>query len=211
MSRIRPSRVLLATAFKPFGGYSANPTMNVLRRLDAPAGCSIRRAVLPVDFDAVARMLPSLLQKTRPAAILALGLAADAPAVRLERQAVALWSEPGRPQDPEQRQAGPAVRITRVDVDALALRLCRAGIPSAVSQDAGRYLCNFLYYLLLEWAGRTGVPAVFVHLPPSPALAAAHALKTGRVLPSMEVERMTAAARLVAAHVTARSSSPPPR
>ena len=42
------------------------------------------------------------------------------------------------------------------------------GIPAAPSRSAGRYLCNFLYYLSLDWATRQEQsPAVlFVHIPP---------------------------------------------
>ncbi|MGB6906255.1 MAG: hypothetical protein WBE04_03945, partial [Methyloceanibacter sp.] len=43
------------------------------------------------------------------------------------------------------------------------------GVPAATSRSAGTYLCNFLYYLSLDWAARQGTPcdACFVHVPPA--------------------------------------------
>ena len=54
---------------------------------------------------------------------------------------------------------------------ALAAHLKQRGIAAAPSRSAGRYLCNFLYYLSLDWAARQdGAPTVlFVHMPPGPS------------------------------------------
>ena len=200
----RPSPVLLVTAFEPFGGFSSNPSMEVLAGLRAPPGCRLVRATLPVAFAAAAESVPRILDQARPAAVISLGLAADAPGLRLERLANPLWAEPGQAPRPEQRLEGPGVRHTTLDIDSLAARLCRAGLPSVVSQDAGRYLCNFVYYLVLGWSARHGIPALFIHLPPTPRLAAEHVLRTGRMLPSMESDRMIRAVQITAAQITAR-------
>ena len=199
-----PPPVLLVTAFEPFGGFSSNPSMEVLAGLRPPPGCRLVRATLPVAFAAAAESVPRILDQARPAAVISLGLAAESPGLRLERLANPLWAEPGQTPRPEQRLQGPGVRFTTLDIDALALRLCRAGLPATVSQDAGRYLCNFVYYLVLGWSARHGIPALFVHLPPTPRLAAEHALKTGRMLPSMEVGRMTRAVQILSAQITSR-------
>jgi pyroglutamyl-peptidase len=54
---------------------------------------------------------------------------------------------------------------------ALAGHLNERGLAAAPSASAGRYLCNFLYYLSLDWAGRQEAPplASFVHIPPRSA------------------------------------------
>jgi pyroglutamyl-peptidase len=41
-------------------------------------------------------------------------------------------------------------------------------VPSRLSRDAGRYLCNYVYWRALE-ASRSGTPfAQFIHIPPVP-------------------------------------------
>jgi pyroglutamyl-peptidase len=47
------------------------------------------------------------------------------------------------------------------------LRAARATrVPARMSRDAGRYLCNYVYWRALE-ASRSGTPlAQFIHIPP---------------------------------------------
>jgi pyroglutamyl-peptidase len=58
---------------------------------------------------------------------------------------------------------------TGLPAAALARAMRGAGVPARVSRDAGRYVCNHFYFLLLRrLAGR----AVFVHVPRLPEEAA---------------------------------------
>jgi pyroglutamyl-peptidase len=63
---------------------------------------------------------------------------------------------------------GPGRLDTSLPASALSAQLRKRGIPAAPSRSAGRYLCNYLYYLSLDWAARQEQsPAVlFVHIPP---------------------------------------------
>ena len=45
----------------------------------------------------------------------------------------------------------------------LAAYLCEQGFDARISTNAGGYVCNALYYSVLE---RLTVPAVFLHIPP---------------------------------------------
>jgi pyroglutamyl-peptidase len=69
------------------------------------------------------------------------------------------------------RERGAHRLDTSLPASALASHLNQRGIPAQPSRSAGRYLCNFLYYLSLDCAARqVGAPAVlFVHMPPAPS------------------------------------------
>ena len=201
-SRRKPTPLLLVTAFEPFGGFSSNPSMEVMAALRSPPAFRLVRATLPVDFVRVAEAVPRIFDRANPSAILCLGLAADSPALRLERLANPDWCEPGASPASARRLDGPGLRCTSLDLDTMAMRLCRAGFPAMVSQDAGRYLCNFVYYLTLGWAAERNVPALFVHLPATPRLAAEHVIKTGRALPSMDPGHMARAVQILAAQIS---------
>lgn len=56
---------------------------------------------------------------------------------------------------------------TDVPVLALAEALSSVGFPTAVSEDPGRYVCNFLYCAALKAASRaqSSMPTLFVHIP----------------------------------------------
>jgi pyroglutamyl-peptidase len=50
----------------------------------------------------------------------------------------------------------------------LAKHLRSRGVPAVASRSAGSYLCNFIYYLSLDWARRqqNHHDVCFVHVPP---------------------------------------------
>jgi pyrrolidone-carboxylate peptidase len=53
---------------------------------------------------------------------------------------------------------------SKMDTDALVRGLTQAGFPAESSDDAGRYLCNGVYFHALVKAARP-TDCVFVHLP----------------------------------------------
>lgn len=58
-------------------------------------------------------------------------------------------------------------RKTGLPVHRLTEILQNLGFDVAVSHDAGRFVCNWVYYHSLRLAERTGNNALFVHVPPS--------------------------------------------
>lgn len=165
----------LVTGFEPFGGHAVNPSAEIARRLDGRvvAGARVIGRVLPVDLVGLDDALERVLAETRPDLVLALGLAASEPVIRLERVAlnVADFTTPDNrgavrrntPLDP----TGPDARFSRLPLEAMLAAILAAGIPARLSETAGLYLCNALMYRLL---GR--LPAAmaggFIHLPPLP-------------------------------------------
>ncbi len=75
-------------------------------------------------------------------------------------------------------------------VDALRA----AGIPAAASRDAGGFLCNHVFYVLMgALAERTGVRGGFVHVPLLPEQA------LERATPTVPLETLVRAARIILA------------
>lgn len=160
---------LLITGFEAFGGWSANPTAELAPAVAQRFG--LPHAVLAVDLEEAPRALQALREQHRPALSLHLGLSGQATAVTLERAALnvvdfRIADVAGRqPRRGRIVQGGPDGLMTRVDL--LSLQAAVEG--TVISNSAGTYLCNALYYhALLESAGR----ALFVHVPPTPGLQA---------------------------------------
>lgn len=162
-----PVQPLLVTAFGPFGGRKVNASSLALAQL-RQADRSLRTRTLPVDLVEAPRRLHDAVRRISPRAVLLLGESGKATTLRLETLA---WNEldflipdlAGRqprsqPIDPV---APPRLR-TAVPAGRLRQALARAGHPAELSKDPGRYLCNRIYYAALQ---RSGVPALFVHLP----------------------------------------------
>ena len=198
-----PTRAILVTGFEPFAGFGRNPSAEIATALDGTAidGCPVVGRVLPVTLDGLDAALERALSGIDPRAVVALGLAADEPAIRLERVAVNLadFTIPDnaglRARERKLDPAGPDARVSRLPLGAIRAALLARGIPARLSNTAGTYLCNAAMYRLL---GRlpSDMPAGFIHLPHLPA-EAARMMAEGEVdlVPSMALELQVAAVR----------------
>ncbi|HTS39469.1 MAG TPA: pyroglutamyl-peptidase I [Xanthobacteraceae bacterium] len=169
---------LLITGFGPFPGAPTNPSGPLAKRLARRrrpvfADTRLFAHVFRTSYAAVERELPALLTQYRPDAVLMFGLATRTPHLRIEIRARNVASMMFA--DAERRK--PAARLlTRSGVGAMAVRAPRANllqaaraarVPVRLSHDAGRYLCNALFWRALEAADQRKGPRVvaFVHVP----------------------------------------------
>jgi pyroglutamyl-peptidase len=170
---------VLLTGFGRFPGAAFNPTGPLVRHLTKirrPTFANFRLVshVFPTSYAAVDRELPHMIAQHRPDIILMFGLATRARTVRIETLARnALSSFPDAMRfSPRSRSiaAGPPIRRQG---QAPVLRMLQAtrerGVAAKTSRNAGRYLCNYVYWRALEQASSPDGPALvaFVHVPPA--------------------------------------------
>jgi pyroglutamyl-peptidase len=170
--------MILVTGFEGYGGRSANPSERVARALDGAKidGAQVRAQVLPVDFAAIAQMMPALIDRHKPRLIISLGLWPGEPMIRLERVA-SNWSwfelpdNTGHRQQGRVMEGGPDGYLTTLPADAMQAAIRAAGLPCRQSGSAGTYLCNATAYLTLHHCAQhhPDTMAGFVHLPYLPA------------------------------------------
>jgi len=165
----------LITGFGPFPGMPFNPTGPLVRRLgriQRPALDDVRLHVhvFPTTYAAVDRELPDLIDRYRPDILLMFGVAGRTRQVRIETQARNRRST--LLPDAAQTRMGsgviergkPSTRGMQADAARLLAAARRAGIPARLSHDAGRYLCNYLYWQALA-ATTDPCRTAFVHVP----------------------------------------------
>jgi pyroglutamyl-peptidase len=183
MSKRAPLPTVLLTGFEPFGGETENPAWEAVRVLQGKriAGHRIEVRCLPVVFGAANVALRKALRETKPALVVCVGQAGGRASISLERVAInrddaRLADNAGAcPIDAPVVARGPAAYFSTLPIKRLRRVLQRAGIPAEVSNTAGTYVCNHVFYGLMHALVSTrGVPAGFVHIPYSPAQAAAH-------------------------------------
>jgi pyroglutamyl-peptidase len=163
---------LLLTAFGPFGGRPENASALVLRALRKSMP-DLRGRILPVDAVIAPARLRHALRVLRPDALVMLGEAAGSKTIRLETTAWNRLDFPipdiaGRkPADRAISRSGPQRLDSTLPLPEIHSGLDRTGHEVIFSDDAGRYLCNQLFYTALESLRRDGVsiPAGFIHLP----------------------------------------------
>jgi pyroglutamyl-peptidase len=176
---------LLVTGFEPFAGEPRNPSAELAEALGGTElhGWRVDSLVLPVVRDSVGALALAAIERLRPAAVVGLGLASSRSVVCVEQVAVNLEDYEIPDEDGAQPRGrpilkdGPDALLATLPVERLVEAIRRAGIPAAVSRSAGTYLCNRLFYLLLQHAAAAPDPprfrAAFVHLPPIPECVAA--------------------------------------
>jgi pyroglutamyl-peptidase len=168
---------ILITGFGPFPGAPSNPTEPLVKELAHrrhPAFAHVRRVahVFPVSYEAVDRELPALLERERPEVLLMFGLASRTKHVRVEtraRNALTRLVPDADGQVPVAASIVPGAPTTvplRAPAWRLVLAARAAGVPTALSHDPGRYLCNYLCWRAAE-AARAGGPRLvaFIHVP----------------------------------------------
>lgn len=170
-------RTVLVTGFGPFPGAPFNPSGPLVRKLayarrPAFADIALIGHIFPTSYDAVDKGLPNLIERFRPDAVLMFGLATRSRHIRIETQARNVLSAfPDASGRAAKRSSiaknAPAHLPIRAPRSALIHSARRGRIPVRLSRDAGRYLCNYLYWRGLEAATQSGGPrlVVFIHIP----------------------------------------------
>ena len=193
---------ILLTGFEPFGGSPLNPSEQVVKALQIgpPPVKELETLILPVDGGRAPGMLKAALAEHQPDAVICLGEAGRS-AISLERAAlnlldycvpdnsgVTITDQPIRPD-------GPAAYFSTLPLRPIQSALLAAGIPCELSLTAGAYLCNQVFYTLMDTLAFSGrqVPAGFIHLP---SLLEQVALR-GLSQPSMALEAQVRAIRVV--------------
>ncbi len=159
----------LVTGFGPFPGVDDNPTAAIAAAIGQLALPDVALAVLPVSWRRGPEALRAALDATSaevgpPVVLLHLGVAVGADRLRVERVAAAACRQ-ALDVDGDLPTSTPSAGAARFDAEALARHLGDAGLPAAVSDDAGAYLCNAIFAEGLRWAAARDVLVAFLHVP----------------------------------------------
>jgi pyroglutamyl-peptidase len=189
---------VLVTGFGSFGDQTNNPSQLLARTLNGRciAGESVTGVVLPVATGQVGPALATAIDDARPRLVVALGVAPGRTAPALERVAVNVRDFPipdtdgALPVDEPVIVDGPDAYLATLPVKKILSAWQNAGLPGYVSNTAGTYLCNQVFYLISHRAQQDGFRAGFIHLPALPAWG------TRVPAPSMSLEPMEQAVQI---------------
>lgn len=169
-----PDNTILLAGFEPFGEFTVNPSELVARELDGEVigGCTIKSIVLPVVFGEAGDTLIEAINDFNPKLVICLGLAADRKEISIERLAVNLDdarmpdNAGSQPVDQLITLDGPSACWSTLPVKDLVATLQEQGIPSSLSMSAGTFVCNHVFYRLMQCLdGNSAIRGGFIHLP----------------------------------------------
>lgn len=186
----------LVTGFEPFGGDVVNPSWEAVRRLPSRSGrLEVVTARLPVSFKNAPRELSVLLRREKPHIVLCVGLAADRPHISIERLAVNLMdariadNEGAQPSDEFIINRGAPAHFSTMPVIRVVEALQRAGLKAEQSLSAGAFVCNRVFYGLMQEEPRHRLlhKAGFMHVPALPSSRAAQTKAIERLTMAIEI------------------------
>ncbi|GAA3022604.1 pyroglutamyl-peptidase I [Streptosporangium longisporum] len=163
-------RNALLVALEPLDG-TGNPPWEAIGLVPG-----VRTALLPCVFGESLERLRAAVCEHDPAVVICVGQAGGRPDVTLERVAVNLDdaripdAAGRRPIDRPVVPGGPAAYFATLPVKACAAAARATGVPASVSQSAGTFVCNHVFYGLMHLIAteRPQVRGGLVHVPFSP-------------------------------------------
>jgi pyroglutamyl-peptidase len=166
---------ILLTAFEPFAGETVNPSLEAAGRMKGVefSGGLVRVAELPVDRFRAIEIAEETIIAVRPDAVVMLGEAGGRFRVNPERVAINVDdfripdNSGNQPAGEPIVEGAPDGYFSTLPIRAIADRLIEARIPAAISNSAGTFLCNRLFYSVMHLINSRSLPIVagFVHLP----------------------------------------------
>ena len=200
---------ILVTGFEPFGGEAINPSWEAVRRLNGDTGdVRVERLLVPTTYADSIRTVTEVIDRLHPSTVLMVGQAGGRAELSIERVAVncddaqAPDSAGVLHEDAPIVSQGPIAYLATLPVKQIVAGLRSAGLPASVSNTAGLFVCNHLFYGVLHHivTRNLDTQAGFVHVPFLPEQVVG---KPGT--PSMALETMVAGIDCIVAVVTSNA------
>jgi len=200
---------ILVTGFEPFGGEAINPSWEAVRRLNGDTGdVRVERLLVPTTYADSIRTVTEVIDRLHPSTVLMVGQAGGRAELSIERVAVncddaqAPDSAGVLHEDAPIVSQGPTAYLATLPVKQIVAGLRSAGLPASVSNTAGLFVCNHLFYGVLHHivTRNLDTQAGFVHVPFLPEQVVG---KPGT--PSMALETMVAGIDCIVAVVTSNA------
>ncbi|PEB59750.1 pyroglutamyl-peptidase I [Bacillus cereus] len=168
-------KTVLLTGFDPFGGESINPAWEVAKSLHEKTieEYKIISKQVPTVFQKSISVLKEYIEELNPEMIICIGQAVGRPDITIERIAINIDdariadNEGNQPVDVPVIEEGPAAYWSTLPMKAIVKRLHEEGIPASVSQTAGTFVCNHLFYGLMHELEKRDkkIKGGFIHIP----------------------------------------------
>ena len=164
----------LVTGFEPFAGANVNASYEAVRRLPFRSGAlDITTAQLPTSYARSATAVEREIVRAQPDIVLCVGEAGERTALNVERVAINVQdaliadNDGNRPVDVPVVAGGPAAYFATLPVNAILKALHAAGLAAEISNSAGTFVCNHVFYALMHFGAHNAAKfrAGFLHVP----------------------------------------------
>lgn len=164
---------VLVTGFEPFGGDEVNPSLEIIKRLSGVMieGGEIVTCQVPVTrYESIDCVLTAIAEH-QPSVVINLGLGAGRIAITPERVAINVDdfriadNAGNQPIDEPIVENGSSAFFSTLPIKAITQALNKNGIACEVSNSAGTFVCNHLFYGLQHHLMGQSIAQGFIHVP----------------------------------------------
>lgn len=191
---MKQKKVIL-TGFEPFGEDKINPSYEVAKRLENTLeGIKVLSVELPVIYQEAGKQLEKIVEKEKPDLVFCIGQAGGRSVLSFEKVAInyqdaRISDNAGNsPMGLPVKENGATAYFSNLPLKMIVKSIREAGIPAEISYTAGTYVCNDLFYHLMEMIERNewDIKGGFIHVPFLPEQVAEKAAATA----SMSLDTM---------------------
>lgn len=167
---------VLVTGFDPFGGEKVNPALEAIKLLKGKRtdNYSIEICEIPTVFKRSIETLSNAIQSSHPDIVICIGQAGGRSSITVERVAINVDdaripdNEGNQPIDIPVIAGGPVAYWSTLPIKAMVKNMQEKGIPASISQTAGTFVCNHIFYGLMnriEQNKSSSIKGGFIHIP----------------------------------------------
>ncbi len=165
------------SGFGPFEDHEVNPTSLLIDALkngeiSYPDELLIETVTLPVSFEQSYEVLKKMSDSFNPDVMIAMGLGPDREAIELELMAqnkIHAQIRDNLGEKPEHQvinPKGPLSYLSTLPLAGMEGVLKKNGVPVKISNNAGTFVCNYIFYRMMEDNQETERLCGFIHFPP---------------------------------------------
>lgn len=164
---------VLVTGFEAFAGDESNPSQIIVTQLDNMVidNGKIFGEILPVEANKALAIIKRKILELQPNVVILLGVAKGLKSITPERVAINVQDYPiadnegNQPIDSIISDNGENAYFSTLPIKLITANLNGAEIPAAISNTAGTYVCNHLFYSVSEHLKTTNIRYGFIHIP----------------------------------------------
>ena len=168
---------ILLTGFEPFGGETVNPSWQAaLKTAEKIDFAEVLTVCLPVEYYKSVEIAIKAVDDFCPDAVLLTGQAGGRTCVSFENIAVNIADSDtpdnaGKALHTVNFTGGPDRLFSSLPLKEMVDAVNKIGLPAYISQNAGRFVCNHVFYGVLKHISdnNLNIKAGFAHVPFIPA------------------------------------------
>jgi len=166
-------KTVLLTGFEPFNGATINPAWEAVRALKGwiEDDFIVEILQLPCVFGFANRVLCGAVDEIKPDIVICVGQAGGRADLTVERVAINVDDAPildndgQQPVDAPIAPEGPAAYFATLPAKAIVGAMRERGLQASMSQTAGTFVCNHVFYGVMHHLQGRDTIGGFVHVP----------------------------------------------